>query len=673
MSRASEFEKSQSRAERHEAEIGEPEVIEGESPSFKQQAKGALLGIEKSLPFGEAVSTKLRSLLTGETPQAIDEEAKRLDRDVPLAVGVGQVGGTLATLAAPGLGLAGKAAGAAEALGAGKVLAGAAGVGGAAAEGAAFSEIYKLGDIAQQAQLQSTPLRTEQLAHSLLSPETLYTAVLSGLLHTASTGVEAAGRYIAGAPKRQAAKVFSEKTATAMGGSREQLGQYALETGILKPGKVEQLKHQAGQAMEEAAAHLEPDEVFLSASADKLREFVKGAESNENLAVASKKLLRQADKLDKVGTGQEFEQIIQGMKATARSTKNSQKKAFWNDAAQTLRNDVEARLQIMNPDAGGRYSAAVHDYNVLSKVGPDATRGAAKQFTSADLGEAAGNIARNHVLGSIGGIPGQVAAGAADVLALRGLPSKNYATFLDAFSKSPPFANAAKRSKQAIQALMSPNSTGQVFNILDHDDAEEYYDQLQHTLRAAAVSPEPVARKLRSQLDFLPPHEADAVTAHAMDKTLAAAVDLPGSTGPATLSGVVTGPTDRQKREFIQRHEARFDPYKALASGRKDLIAEAERYNPEVMHALKQKAIEELHTRKDLSYDARRRLSALLGVPASPTQDPALAVGLQNVIQTKRAGDTQAGQIESTRQVHATMKNNKAALTRAQRIVGAGE
>jgi hypothetical protein len=203
-------------------------------------------------------------------------------------------------------------------------------------------------------------------------------------------------------------------------------------------------------------------------------------------------------------------------------------------------------------------------------------------------------------------------------------------------------------------------------------DPTERFDQIAHMLQEHLGNPNKAATNLRAHLNFLPPAHADAVTANTMNKLQTAAHELPIPRGPATAFGIQNHVNDRDKREYLRKFDAKFDVFGAIKSGRKDLILEAEKYHPEMMNEIRKKAIAKLGG-EDVDYLTKRRVSGILGIPGTPTQDPRLANGLQLLIQTRKTAQDSQGQMKSARQMNANLKNNSATLTRAQRILNGGD
>lgn len=234
----------------------------------------------------------------------------------------------------------------------------------------------------------------------------------------------------------------------------------------------------------------------------------------------------------------------------------------------------------------------------------------------------------------------------------------------------PPAAKAVeKRFERALNSLFG----GVVAGAADAVTPDADFDKVSKALQEQLADPEGTGQRIRVNFDSLEPEVADALTANIMNKLQAAAMDLPPDQGPATAFGFQTGHSDRQKREFLRKFKAKFDPFYAVESGRADLVKEAEIYNPEIINLIRNRAVERLSEDPNLPYMTKRRISAILGVAGTPTQDPALASQLQQQIQLKRKANSQVGQMGSARQMKANMKNDSATLTRAQKILNSGE
>lgn len=619
--------------------------------------------LTNAIPGGQWLKDKATQAL-GVPGEFIASERSRLQAEHPIASGVGTAGAAALGLAALPLGGA-----AASAPLAARVATG-------AGQAAMLTAAYKLGDVADQSALQSSPLRAEQLTHALFSGDAVVNALLVSMLHApgaitsyASPRIRQLAAKIAAS---EAGKMFP-KAAEALGlpaGGALDVGQLALEKGMLaSQGAAGRMLKKAGKTIGAAAQYAQVDETLRARMGDELAQFAETLQGNTTLDSVRRALIKQADAFEahELG-GEQVESIIQ--KLNGSGTKAD--KQVYRDAAQKLRGVFAEHLDVVEPQAGAAYRAAVDDYRAYAKMVPEAERGAAKQFampSARDL--AVKGLLKAIKVGAAESVAGPyVAGGVAAYEALTAIPKKqNYAVFLDKFAKSPPSANFMLRSTQALNSLLSDRPLASAVSTLSHQALQDRYDEVQHVLQQAAVGPDLAGQHLRGRLDFLPPHEADAVTANAVNRLQDAAANLPSGPHPPTAFGIQTGPTDREKRVFLEKFDASFDPYAAIASGRADLIAEAEKHNPEVMHHIKTQLLLKLNGRADIPYETRRKLSALLGVAGTPLQDPAVGGQLQDIIKTRREADSQAGQMHSARQHAASQKQNKASLTRAQKLL----
>lgn len=582
----------------------------------------------------------------------IQQERERLSKEHPAASAAGTVGGL--------------AAGAAALPGVGAVEGAAAKLATGAAQAAMLAPAYKLGETADQAILQSNRLRAEQITHSLFSSDSVVSALLATMLGAPGALLETASPYIQSLAKTQAAKQAAQlfpKAAQSLrlppGGDID-LGVLALEKGMLEnAGAAKRQLKEAGRIIGQAASKAQVEETLRAKLGDTLAKFAATLEGNTAYDSVRKALIKQADAFEVHDfNGNQVEDVIQ--KLNGAGTKND--RAVYKDAAQHLREVFAQHLDTVDPQAGAAYRAAVDDYHAYAKMAPEAIRGAQKQVT--------GTQAALRTLLNVG-TGGTLALGkkALEAAGYMRPSTSNYANLLDKFAKVPPSANFMLQTGRLLDHLLNPSAAAQMIVKLTPDDLEKRYDEAQHALRLSVVAPDRTAQTLRGQLDFLPPHEADAVAAGVVNRLQAAAVELPQPAAPPTAFGSQLQPSDKEKRAFLEQLHCKFDPYAALASGRPECIAEAEKYNPEVVHYLKGQLISKLNERKDIPYEQKRRLSALLGVAGVPLQDPALAAQLQHIIQTRREADSQAGQMHSARQAAASQKQNKAALTRAQKLL----
>ncbi len=636
--------------------------------------------IADGIPGYSALVAEVGGMLPGQTEQSVaaSQQEARKRGVVPHVVGQA-VGGAMTGAAL------------AAALPAAAPIGGAIGsMAVAGAEAGLLAPFYKLGEVSNQAQLKSSPLRLEQIAHTLFSTETAVDMVkamgMAWAFGGAGMGLQAAEhglKDLAAKGAIQQVKGAYAKAARRMKmpiGGEEQLAQRALDEGMLQnSGRVAELKKQAYAAVDEGAKKLPVDMSYQASIAGDLDALVGANSHNAAMTPAIKYVTRQSAVLEKRGvTGPQLQEIVQGLKGKATASfkagdgASKQQGQFYQDAAETIQDSMVERLKIFDPEAGAAYEMGNQDYRTYVNMESATEKLIAKQFTPKDAAQAAGGVAAMYGAQKL---MGPQAAGIVDgALGLAGIAKfrgKNYATLLDKYAKAPPFATYLKDTANVVKTLLGPANMSQLSSV--GESATERYDHIQKILRTGQQDPERVAAGIRQNLDFLPPHEADALTASTVNKLQAAALELPTTKGPATLGGIETSPSDREKRAFVEKFDCKFNPYKAVASGRADLVAEAEKYCPETIHALRTQLLEKFAeaeaSGKPVSYSTKRRLSAILGIAGVPMQDPALGAKLQQIITTKREADTQAGQMGSARQAAAAMKNNKATLSRAQGIL----
>lgn len=625
---------------------------EGDSTFLSQDPIETLVaGADKlagAIPGGQWLKDKATMAL-GVPGDFIAKERARLQAEHPVASAVGTAGELALGAAALPMGAA---------TGAGRAARAAVSAG----QAAMLVPAYKLGDTADQAALMSSPLRTEQITHSLFTGDSVTAALLSVMLHAPGALVEQLSPHLrelaAKYAGREAAALFpkaADKLGLPPGGAAD-VGQLALEKGLLRSaGAVKRQLADTGARIGAAAEKAQVDEVLRAKMGDELATFANTLEGNTGYDATRRALIKQADAFESTQmNGAQVEDVIQ--KLNSSGTKGD--KAVYKDAAQKLRGIFADHLDVVDPDAGASYRAAVDDYRAYARMAPEAAKGAASQATNADVAMKA------MLLGT-----GPLLKKAAGAVGLATRPDKNYAQFLNQFTKNPPSANFAVKSGKVLSQLLGPMPLADAVSTLNHEELQNRYDEVQHVLRTAAVGPELAAQHLRGRVDFLPPHEADAAVGNTIARLQDAAVNLPAGPHPPTAFGIQTGPTDREKRVFLEKFDASFDPYKAIASGRADLIAEAEKHNPEVMHHLKTQLLLKLNERTDIPYEQKRKLAAILGVAGTPLQDAATGAQLQQIIRTRREADSQAGQMHSARQHAASQQQNKASLTRAQKLL----
>ncbi len=610
------------------------------------------------VPGAKYAQTKLFQAL-GVDPKDTVATQHRLQSEYPGAALAGGVsGGAVAGAGAIAAGLPAAAGG----------LAGAAAV--AASEAGLMTPIYKLGDILNDGTAQPTPLNIEQVSHAFDLDSVLMASGLTALLH-------APGLLNAGAKSmaQGAAGRGLKKAAGKLGVEPSALGRKALDTGILEDvGNAKRLMVQAGSQMGEAVKSAQIDGKAKRDMVQALVDVQKGAVKNPvvdpaiaNVNKVAEEILNDAD-LD----GPRAHQQVLALKDMAKSASTQAKQLYLN-AAKSLEDSLEAHLDLVDPEAGAKFRGGKHDYHLYSTMRGEADELAKRQMTMRDVGEAAIGGATAHTLGSAVG--GPAGAAVADVgIALAGAhryKSKTTAVLLDKVSKAGPAMMAKTRMDDVMKALMSPSTAAHAASSVDD---MQRYDDMVNMLQNHAGNPDATATNLRENLNFLPTGTADAVTANTMEKINKMCAEIPNSTAPATAFGVQANASDRQKREFLRKCDAKFDPYAAVMSGRKDLIQEAERCNPETVHEIKKAVIARISENPDsIDYVTRRKICGILGLPGVPGQDPTIGARIQGALNVRKEAQDAQGQMKSARQSNANLKNNSATLTRAQRILNDGD
>lgn len=631
-------------------------------------AAAAQTGVEM-LPGGKYLEAKMLGAL-GVPEQFTAGKQAQLEAEHPVASPIGTLLGAAATLPA-------------AAAGAGfKALSGVQKIAATGAAAGMMTPVYKLGDIANQAQLTGDPLHMEQISHIFDFKDILKASLLGTVMGGVGVGMEAAasaktGKVLEAASESQAGKLF-RKAAERLGMSEDALGAKVMDEGLLaKAGEIQYRKQRAWSRVLDSAAQAEVTPEFQERLGTKLIEMYKGTEHLEALENARKFMRSQTRRLlsDKVD-GKAVEEVAQSLNnegSRAFEAGRTQKGQMLKDGSQLIRDEFASHMQQTDPEAAARYRTGVQDYRVYSELTQEAIRGAAKQATRGDIEGAIGKVGVAHVVG--GAIGGPAGALASDVVAgsmgLGKLGVKNYAILLGKMSKMSPSEQFEAKATATLDRLLAPSAA--LSSKVVADDVTADYEQISKALKNSIGDPAGMAKRLRAQVSFLPPHIADAFVANSMDKLQSVTMDLPPENGPATAFGIVSGVSDRQKREFFRKASSKFDVFSAIESGRADLILEAEKFNPEAMHNLKGRLVKELSERENVDYLTKRRLQGMLGVAGTPLQDPALGGQLQQVIQTKKQADSAVGQMGSARQMNANLKRDSGTLTRAQGILNSKE
>lgn len=630
----------------------------------------AVEGVLSAVPGMKFVQGKIMRAIGGEEAEkATAAEQARLEAEHPTASAAGEL---------IGAGLAG----AAMPLGSGGAVAKTAT---AAAQAALMTPAYKLGEIANQAQLKGDALHVESIANAFSFQDSLEAAGLTALFGLPGLGMEAAGAIKGAAGRRassEAAKLFP-KAAAKLGVSEVELGERALSEGLLgSETAVRTRMSEAGKRMGAAVKEAKLDATDIERMTLDLVELEKGAENNQFLQGARKSIRAQAARLLNVQSGEELEVIIQSMKGEARAAAKAgraQKAQFFGDAAETLRGRLAEHLDVLAPEAGAEYRAAVQDYNTYAKMAPEATAGARRQAKGNDIAKTAVRAAVSPAVGAVTAGPLGAVAGLAVDAALPAvtapLRGKNTAVLMQRISKAAPGAMHLERAAQVTDKLLGAAAAEVAEQIAQPAEADvpRRYADVAKALRSSMANPSGTAKQIRAQLDFLPPHVADAVAANSMNKLQCLALALPPENGPATAFGIKTDVPDRAKREFLRRASDAFDPYGAVLSGSPMRVREAEKYNPETINDLRKRVIDKIAENPNLPYSTKRRVAGILGVAGVPTQDPMVGATVQQILRKRREAQDSQGQMKSARQANANLKNNSATLTRAQKILNQGE
>jgi hypothetical protein len=626
-------------------------------------------GAQNLIPFGNALEA---ATLPGGSRKEISQEQQRLHEQH----GTEELAGT-------GAGIVGSFL-------AGGPAAGAASVVKAVAKNVAMVPVYKLGETVSAAMRDRfpmfDPLRVEQIEHALMPDwDWLKVGALTAGLHLAPEIVAKMSGPIdrmlqskaATAAERQAGKLYPD-AAFKLSRSSEDVGRQALNEGLLKePLKIKGKLAFYGASLEDIAKRTPVDMALQEKMAVELEKIVQKWGQATGIKNELRAIQEQSVALtQRAQDGHQLEKIIQKFDNIEGDAE------ILGDAKQAMRTIFADHIGTLDPKEGAAYRDAVAQYRTYKRMLKETAAGAEKQATSADVawtlaapGVTAGAAAAG---GYAAEGPGAAAAAAAAAMAMKAsgktsMAGKNYAVLLDRFSKNPPLATAERQAGKLLKGLLgSPEGAFTLFGDKPRD-LDEYYGEVEQTIRACQSQPDKYAEALAHKLWFLPQHERDAVIMNTMHKIQATANDLPKATGPISITGQpTTGPTDRQKREALTRMECRHDPYKALASGRPDLIAEAEKCFPETVREARKKLVELCATKPEkIPYSTMRQISVILGGVSSATQDPLIGAQLQQCLQNSRQAQSNQGQMDSARQSLATQKNAKATMSRAQNLSNA--
>lgn len=559
----------------------------------------------------------------------------------------------------------------------------------AAGQAALLQPAYKLGETAAAAAQEHRPIDAEMIEHAFSFKDMLVAAGLGAAFH----GVGTAGSkaldiaQTAGARAEQAAGELVPKAAEALRQTPARVGARALAEDLFSQAdKATKLKEAAGQRMSRAAAQGQLDSTFFSALLPKFDPIRQAAKVNveaekalQSLAPYAKKF-REAESGKLQYSGEEFQTLIGDLRQKAREEGNHNAAGAINDVATVMRNHLADHLDQQAPGLKDAYLDAVSDYRFYESIEKEAAAGSEKVLKLGDVAKLGAKAAVAPAVGGmLGGAPGAMAGLAADIAGAQGAAQtfrKNPALLWKSVAKISPSQLARKRIEAVTSTLMSGTKHALLSEMslgLDDKSLDENYDHIVQGAQAQMADPAKFASGIGEHLHTIPAPLAAAVSSNLSNKLQSTGVEAPANNAPLTAFGQQVAIPNREKREFLRKVEAKFDPYNAVASGRQDLIQEAERYNPETVNAIKAEVLRRMQTDPNMPYSTKRRLAGILGIAGVPTQDPALAGHLQQILATKRTARTAAGQAGSARQMNATLKNNSATLTRAQRLLNSGD
>lgn len=610
-------------------------------------------GVLSAVPGARYLTNKVGQALGMDEAGMVKTEGNAIAQHPMLNAAGAGTGAALvgaATAGATGLTAAGGAAGAAAV---------------AASEAGIMMPIYKLGEMAADT---ASPLHIEQVAHVLDLNDILAASGIAALAH--APGLLSAG---AGALAETQAGRGLKKAAKELDRPARGLGREALDKGLLsKVGNADKMRLAAGAQMEGAVTGVPVDTAAQDSFVATLNEVVDNAIDSPATAPALRKIGKFAESIANDGEidAKRVHEAVTALKEYGNKATGNQAERLYMDAAHRLEDKLTDHISTFDPQKGIDFKNAKQDYRLYARIQKQADALAEKQVSAFDVGKAALLSAGAEKVASLAG-NGYLSTAAALAAGGASISNRSSVVLLDKMSKISPGNLFNGRMQATIDGLLAPNLSAQVVGSAD-DMAR--YDDMAKALKNHVANPDASAKNLREKLDFLPPVTADAVTANTIEKLNAMCATMPGNQGPATAFGIQTHPSDREKREFLRKCDARFDPYGAVMSGRKDLIQEAERCNPETVHEIKKAIIDRITANPDsIDYMTKRKVCGILGLPGVPGQDPGIGAHLQSIIQTRRQAQDSQGQMKSARQANANLKNNSATLTRAQKILNNGD
>ena len=633
-----------------------------------ETAQGAAEGVVSAIPGGEYVVNKIAHAIDPKvSPEQLQEAGERIQSRAPTAYAAGNLAGNVAggaALPAGGAGLLTKVAT-------------------QAAIGAALTPAYKFGETANQALLQNTPISNEQLRQVFSLDDILQSAGLSALGAGVLHGLGSTPSLVSSASAKVAAnegeRLF-EKVAPKTGRSAESLAQRALDEGLLRDGAIDAKLAEASARLDTSKVEITPDagKLVATSMAARLADHSQQYEQFSPLAGARKYVDRVAKSLQSKNAtwgGEELHELMNQVSSKSRTLKDNSQRAFLQDAVQIMRDEYGTSLELLNPEAGSAWRSAMSDYKVY--VNMQRANKSMPQITAKDIGKTAAVSGIGAASVAAGNPAIWAAEGAAAVLGgerLRGavVPrGRNIANLADKFSKmTAPGSTFETRVRKSLDLIMKGGTDW--ISQLPAKDLHKRYEELSNAFQSAAADSTGAAEKLRGELDFLPSQQADAATAAFMDQLQTHAVETQTQTGVTTAFGVHTVKTDREKRTFLRHVEAAHDPFYAVASGSPDLVQVAAKNHPETVKELQKRVMAEVSADQNMPYSKKRRISAILGVAGTATQDPLLGSILQARIKDNRQQQTAQGQAESARTKAAGVAKDLESATRVQNLMKLG-
>jgi hypothetical protein len=567
-------------------------------------------GLSAVLPFYKYLASKAVGAITGQDPAAVQAQIAAQQAAHPTASAIGTGAGIATAITANPFG---GASAATRVLGSG-----------------ALAGVFAAGNVAAEQQTAKTPLDHEKLLTQVGIP------TLLGLGLGAAVEVPGgAGKLANMAALKTARRALKLDTITEEAGS---IAQRALDEGLLTSDgakAAEAARQSIGGKI--GAEFADPAARNDAGLIDQLREIGTPRPGVPASRASAKAVKDIADAMEKSGGSlpdmQGNIQSLADRMETAMANKDHISADIYSKALETLRDaSVKARpnLSKLNPE-----------YGFYADVAPRA-------FSAADAPMG------NPFVIMKGAVPGFTKAQQATGLDWLGKKADAWQAGLD--------SEIGQMFREGPQAVLKANGV----NVKD-------YSKIKDVVDAIIRDPATFNNNLTAATAHMDPQTAQGVTARTQ-----MAVDYLHNSMPKNPHTPLPGdldwePNDSQKAQIINVYRTLVDPKECLRNPDPACIAAVKAVFPEHLAEFQKAVSNRVAEDKNMPYSVKQRVSEALGMPMEASQLPEFGARMQTRMKAYRERKASVGQSGSARTAGAMKKQDKAAVTQAQRIQNQNE